>query len=650
MDQKSYRSIGYQRVETQVVKAPPNGAEDPSTPALMQMAADHHRAGRLRPAEQIYRAILARNPEHAVALDYLGILAHQQGHDEEAIQLIEAAIRAEPGRAAYLSDLATVQQHRGDLDTAIANFRRAITIEPGFADAHYNLGNALVEHEEREAAIASYRRAIAIAPSHVRAQFNLANTLNAAGRTGEALSLFQRVVALDARIAGAHTAIASICWTRGRLREAADAFRRSLALDPSQPKVHSDLIYLITYNGLAAESEILEECRRFERQHAPNPAEAGRPHANIPDAGRRLRIGYVSPDLRSHCVAHFIEPLLATHDRGQVEIFCYAEVATPDATTDRLRRLADHWRSTVGVSDIDIARQVRQDGIDILVDLAGHTAQSRLLAFAHKPAPVQVTWIGFLGTTGLSAIDYIIAHPLMIPEAKRRFYSETVFDLEGYVTFAHPRHDLAPAPTPVLTRGHVTFGCFNNAAKIRPPAIAAWARILDRVPKSRLILKSAPLSDPDTVAELSGRFAAAGTDLARIEFRGASLFQDYLRSFADIDIALDPFPANGGTTTRDTLLMGVPLVTLWGETFAGRVGGATMAAIGLPELAARDIDGYVDIAVRLAGDRDRLVSLRGEIRGRTERSLISDTTTVTRRVEAAFREMWTRWCSGAPRG
>ena len=225
-----------------------------------------------------------------------------------------------------------------------------------------------------------------------------------------------------------------------------------------------------------------------------------------------------------------------------------------------------------------------------------------------------------------------------------------MFDLEGYVTFAHPRHDLAPAPAPVLARGHVTFGCFNNAAKIRPPAIAAWARILDRVPGSRLILKSAPLSDPDTVAELSGRFAAAGSDLARIEFRGASLFQDYLRSFADIDIALDPFPANGGTTTRDTLLMGVPLVTLWGETFAGRVGGATMTAIGLPELAARDIDGYVDIAVRLAGDRDRLVSLRGEIRGRTERSLISDTATVTRRVEAAFREMWTRWCSGAPRG
>ena len=327
-----------------------------------------------------------------------------------------------------------------------------------------------------------------------------------------------------------------------------------------------------------------------------------------------------------------------------MEVFCYAEVAKPDATTERLQRLAHHWRSTVGVADRAIAEQVRRDGIDILVDLAGHTARSRLLAFAYKPAPVQVTWIGFLGTTGLSAIDYIIAHQLMIPEARRRFYSETVFDLDGYVTFAHPGKGLMPAPAPVLSRGHVTFGCFNNATKIRTPALNAWSRILARVPESRLILKSGAFDNPDVVAGFQRRFAAAGADPARIEFRGASKFYDYLRSYADIDIALDPFPANGGTTTRDTLLMGVPMVTLWGQTFAGRVGGATMAAIGLSELAAEHVDAYVDIAVRLAADRPRLVALRGEIRGRTEASLISDARTVTRGVEAAFREMWARWC------
>jgi predicted O-linked N-acetylglucosamine transferase (SPINDLY family) len=455
-------------------------------------------------------------------------------------------------------------------------------------------------------------------------------------------------VTLDPTAAAAWASIAAICWSRGRLEEAVDAYRRSLAIDPGQPKAHSDLIYLLTYNGLASEAEILEEGRRFERQHAAKPAERFEPHANPPDPDRRLRIGYVSPDFRSHCVAHFIKPLLAAHDPARVEIFCYAEVEKPDAATLRLRGLAHHWRSTIGVGDRDVARQVRDDGIDILVDLAGHTAHSRLLAFAYKPAPIQVSWIGFLGTTGLSTMDYIIAHPWVIPEARRRFYSETVFDLEGYATFAHPGHGLAPAPAPVLTRGHVTFGCFNNATKIRDPAIAAWARILDRVPGSRLILKSGPLSDPDTVAELGARFAAAGADPRHLEFRGASPFHDYLRSFADIDIALDPFPANGGTTTRDTLLMGVPLVTLWGETFAGRTGGATLAAIGLDELAADTVEGYVDTAVRLAGDPARLAALRGEIRQRTEAAVISDAPTVTRRVEAAFREIWVRWCRRQP--
>jgi predicted O-linked N-acetylglucosamine transferase (SPINDLY family) len=300
----------------------------------------------------------------------------------------------------------------------------------------------------------------------------------------------------------------------------------------------------------------------------------------------------------------------------------------------------------VGASNEEVVRTIRQDGVDILVDLAGHTADSRLLVFAAKPAPVQVTWIGFLGTTGLSAIDYIIAHELMIPSSRRAFYSETVFDMEGYATFAHPQGTMPSSPPPSLSRGYVTFGCYNNATKIRPPAIAAWARILHRTPGSRLILKSRALSDADMVADLRARFAAQGIDPARIDCRPASLFQDYLRSFADIDIALDPFPANGGTTTRDTLLMGVPLVTLMGSTFAGRVGGATLAAIGLGSLAPDTVDGYVDAAVGLAGDVQRLASLREEIRRNTAASIISDTESVTRRVEAAFRQMWTAWCRG----
>jgi predicted O-linked N-acetylglucosamine transferase (SPINDLY family) len=612
---------------------------------LLQAAVGHHRAGRVAEAERAYRQVLARRPDHAEALDYLGILVHQLGRNDEAISLIQAAVERMPQRAAFRSDLGTVHQHKGELDTAIACFRQALALDPGFADAHYNLGNALAKQGGCDEAMVSYRRALARNPQHVRAHYNLANLCHAMGRASEALEGMRRTVALEPRLPGAWAVIAAIAWARGRLEEAADAFRRSLEVDPAQPKVHSDLIYLLTYNGLASEPEILAEARRWERRHALPLAGLLPPPPNPPDPGRRLRVGYVSPDFRSHCVAHFIEPLLARHDREAFEIFCYSEARKPDAATERLRRLAHHWRETVGRSDQEVAATVRADGIDILVDLAGHTADSRLQVFGARPAPVQVTWIGFLGTTGLGAIDYIFGTPALIPAAQRRHFAEQVWDLEGYCAFEHPVASPAPLPAPLLARSHVTFGCFNNAAKIRQPALAAWARILAAVPGARLILKSAPLGDPDTVAEFRWRLAALGVDPARVEFRGASLFEEYLRSYGDIDIALDPFPANGGTTTRDTLLMGVPLVTLWGETFAGRVGGATLAALGLQELAAPSVDRYVEIAVELARDPGRLARLRPEIRSRVDRSMISNPAALTREVEAAFRAMWRRWCA-----
>jgi predicted O-linked N-acetylglucosamine transferase (SPINDLY family) len=638
-----YLSTNYRSAAAQPVVVPAAPAVTP-----LQAAVAHHRAGRPAEAEQAYRAILAQRPDHAEALDYLGVLLHQQGRNEEALRLIQAAVDRMPRHAGFRSDLGTVHQQMGDLDAAVACFRQALAVEPGFADGHYNLGNALSLQGKRDDALVSYRRALALSPRHVRAHFNLANLCHAMGRGTEALESMRRAVAIDPRLPGAWGVIGAIAWSRGRLEEAADAYRRALEIDPLQPKVHSDLIYLLTYNGLASEAEILAEARRWESRHALPLAGLLPPPPNLPDPGRRLRIGYVSPDFRSHCVAHFIEPLLARHDRDAFEIFCYAEVKKPDAATARLQKLAHHWRDTVGRSDREVAAAVRADGIDILVDLAGHTADSRLQIFGARPAPVQVTWIGFLGTTGLGSIDYIFGNKSMIPEAHRADFSEQVWDLEAYCAFEHPVASPPPRPAPVLSRGHVTFGCFNNAAKIREPALAAWARIMAAVPDARLVLKSAPLGDPDVAAEFGRRLAGLGVDPARVEFRGASMFEEYLRSYGDIDVALDPFPANGGTTTRDTLLMGVPLVTLWGNTFASRTGGATLAALGLEELAAATVDRYVETAVDLARDPERLARLRPEIRRRVDQSIISDPAALTREVEAAFRAMWRRWCDAQP--
>jgi protein O-GlcNAc transferase len=621
------------------------GATAGGPDALFAAALDHQRNGRRRRAERAYRELLAIVPDHADALDLLGVIAYQDGRQDEAIALFDAAIRSNPDNAGYHSHLGSVQQQRGDLAAAIASFDRAIALSPTFANAHYNRGNALHAMHRPKAAIASYRQALAIDPGHVRSIENLGYVLKESGQVREALACFRRAVEIDPGSVLGHGHIASILWSRGRLRAAAAAYRRALAGRSDQPRIHSDLIYLLTYNELESEAEILAEARRWEQFYG-RPATAAAPHRNDPDPGRRLRVGYVSPDFRGHCVAHFVEPLLAAHDRRQIEVFCYAEVGTGDATTRRFEALADHWRPTVGQSDDAVAAQVRDDRIDILIDLAGHTANSRLQVFARKPAPVQATWIGFLGTTGLGAIDYIIATEALIPQSQRRHYAETVFDIPGYATFEAPGPLPDPAPAPVAARGHVTFGCYNNAAKIGGAPIAAWCRILERVPGSRLVLKSSPLADAETRAAFGRRFAAAGADPTRIELRGPSAYQDYLRSYGDIDIALDPFPANGGTTTRDTLLMGVPLVTLRGRTLPGRVGAAILAEIGLDDLVADTVDAYVDVAVALAGDPARLAALRGDVRRRLRQSGLSDTPTLTRRIEAAYRTMWQRWCAG----
>jgi protein O-GlcNAc transferase len=623
---------------------PATGAAVPDAAALFADAVAQHRGGRFGAAERLYRRVPAIAPGHAEALDLLGALAHQAGRHDEALALIGEAIRRDPGQARYYSDLGSVQQHRGDVAAAIDNFRRAIALDPSFVNAHYNLGNALNARQQPEAAIASYRNALAIDARHARSLENLAGVLTKTGRAAEAMACLEKAIAIDPGSALAHGQAGGLLWSAGRLQAAAAMFRRSLACDPDHHQLHSDLIFLLTYNALVPPAEILAEARRWERRHARPLMGAAPPHDNDPDPDRRLRIGYVSPDLRSHSVAHFMEPLLAAHDRRQVEIYGYAEVARPDATTARLQALADHWRFTVGRDDRAVARQIRDDRIDILVDLAGHTAGSRLKVFALRPAPVQATWLGYLGTTGLSAIDYIIASPALIPESQRAYYAEAVLDIPGYVTFEVPGMLPDTAPAPVASRGHVTFGCFNNANKIGRPVVEAWCRILERVPSSRLILKSGSFADPEIQAAFRRRFAARGIAGDRLELRGPSHYREYLASYGDIDIALDPFPANGGTTTRDTLLMGVPLVALMGQTLPGRVAAATLAAIGLGRLIGHSVDDYVAVAVGLAADPSRLGALRREVRQLTRSSLVSDTAALTRNVEDGFRRIWRRWC------
>jgi predicted O-linked N-acetylglucosamine transferase (SPINDLY family) len=396
-------------------------------------------------------------------------------------------------------------------------------------------------------------------------------------------------------------------------------------------------------------AQSLAEHRRFAAQHEAPLRPAWTPHANTRDAGRRLRVGYVSPDFHRHSVAYFIEPVLARHDRAQVEVFGYYNHTRQDEVTARLRALMDHWVPCKGWNNEQLAARIRADRIDILVDLAGHThtTDNRLLAFAHRPAPVQVSWLGYPSTTGLSAMDYRLCTAQTDPPGQEDWHSEALYRLPRSLWCYRPLPDWAPmpAPPPLLRRGGVTFGSMNNLAKVSPATCALWARILHAVPGSRLFMTSMP--EGSARDYFHARFAAHGIEASRVSFFGRLHYPEYREVLAQVDLALDPFPYNGTTTTCETLWSGIPVVTLEGAVSVARSGHALLNLVGLGELVAADPDAYARIAIALVNDAPRLAALRGGLRARFEASPLRDEAGVTRDIEAAYRDMWRRWVEGA---
>ena len=363
----------------------------------------------------------------------------------------------------------------------------------------------------------------------------------------------------------------------------------------------------------------------------------------LPDPERRLRIGYVSPDFRNHAVSFLLMPLLSNHDHGQVEIFCYAEVARPDDVTERLRACADVWRVTVGLTDEQMADMVRKDRIDILVDLALHTANNRLLVFARKPAPVQVTWLGYPGTTGLSTMDYRLTDPYLDPPGDNdACYSEQSIRLPDTFWCYDPQGEQPPVnELPALANGFITFGCLNNFCKVNDGVLGLWAKVLGAVPQSRLLLLAPRGQARDHVLAM---LRQQGIDESRVEFVDRQPRQQYLQLYHQIDLGLDLLPYNGHTTSLDAFWMGVPTITQIGKTVVGRAGWSQLCNLGLPELAARTPEEFVQIAAQLAGDLPRLQELRATLRARMRASPLMDGKRFAGHMEQAYRQMWRTWC------
>jgi predicted O-linked N-acetylglucosamine transferase (SPINDLY family) len=643
----------------------------------LAMAAEHRQAGRLQEAEQICRRVLDAEPAQAGAWHLLGVVAYQLGRQEEAIACLRRAIALDAGQAAFHDSLGTALQEQGKLDEAVACYRRALELEPGraavcnnlgialkqlgkldeaaachrrtldllpnFAGAHNNLGNVLQDLGRPDEAAACHRRAVELAPDYAEAHNSLGYALKGLGQLDEAVACFRRALALRPGYAKAYNNLGNTFADQGRLDEAVAALRRAIELQPDYAEAHSNLLYTLNFCPGYDARAVYEEHRRWNLQHAEPLARLIEPHGNDRSPERRLRVGYVSPDFRGHPVGRFLLPLLQSHDHRQFEIFAYASVLVPDAVTARCRGLVDAWRDASGWSDEQLARAIRADGIDVLVDLTMHMAHGRLLALARKPAPVQVTYLAYCGTTGLTAIDYRLTDPYLDPPGgAERFYSEQSLYLESYWCYA-PLPGTPPVePPPARRAGVVTFGCLNNFCKASGAALDAWARLLLRVPSARLLLHAQPGSHRQAVHE---RLARQGIAPERVEFSGTLPPSQYHALYGRIDVALDPFPYGGGATTCDALWMGVPVVSLAGSAAVGRGGVSILNNVGLPELIARDEAQYVRIAAELAEDLPRLEQLRATFRARMQGSRLMDAPRFAGDVEDQYREIWRRWCA-----
>ncbi|MBK9132675.1 MAG: tetratricopeptide repeat protein [Gammaproteobacteria bacterium] len=567
------------------------------------------RLGRLDEALGYCRKAVELRPDSADARLTLGLALHDQGRLDEAAACYEQAIALQPGFAEAYSNLANTRLDQGRLDEALRLCRKTIELAPDFAGGHYNLGLVLFGQHRLDEAEASYRRAIALKPDYVEAHANLGTTLTYLGRTDAAMR----------------------------------SFEQALALNPDSDGAHSARLYSMLYLAQTTPAALLAAHREFAaRCEVPlNPHR--RTHVNTRDPERRLRIGYVSADFRRHSVANFIEPVLTHHDRARFEVFCYYNSTERDAVTDRLVTLADRWLTCAGLTDEQLAERIRADGIDILVDLSGHTSGHRLLTFARKPAPVQVTWLGYPATTGLDAMDYRLCTLDTDPPGQEEWHSETLYRLPRTLWCYRPLTERpARGATPGAPRGQIRFGSLNNLAKVSPASLDCWAEILHAVPGSGLVMTSIP--EGSIRQSLHDRFAARGIDPVRIALYGKLPYAEYWRLLTEIDIALDPFPYTGTTTTCETLWMGIPVVSLAGESSVARSGLALLKAVGLEELIARDGADYVRIATDLARDPARLERLRREIPQRFDASPLRDEAAFTRDLEAAYRDMWRQWC------
>ena len=607
----------------------------------LQLGKELIAAKRFEEARLVYQQICAQANTDADCWYMLGTINGMLRRHDEAVACCSKATELAPRHFAAWYNLGIALRDTGQLEKSVAALRKTLTLNSGHEAAATSLGHVLITLHRYAEAEEVFREVLRYQPGNAEFYAVYGSAMQTMDRYDAAINAYRKAIELGhSDTADIHENTAVALARQGRFQEAFEHYDAALRMEPGNARVHSSLLLTLHYLTGQDPESLLERHRQWPGNVLrPTSAPARIPPATRPD---RLRIGYVSADLRKHSVAFFVEPLLTHHDAGRYEITCYFSHKDADATTERMQGRAHRWRNVVAMDDRQFMQAIADDGIDILVDLNGHTAGNRLSVFARRAAPVQVSFIGYPDTTGIAEMDYRLSDAVADPPGSERWCTESLVRLPGCFLCYRPPDYAPPVENPPCEKnGFVTFGSFNNLSKINPEVIVVWARLLQEIPDSRLVLKNPSLKDKSTRERFQALFADAGISAQRIDLMSFIPGDAaHLGAYAKIDVALDTFPYNGATTTCEALWMGVPVVTLVGDRHSARVGASLLTATGFPDWIADTSEHYVQIARSLAHDRGRLAGLRSQLRERVRQSPLCAAEKYARAVESAYEEMY----------
>ncbi|MBF0380061.1 MAG: tetratricopeptide repeat protein [Magnetococcales bacterium] len=610
---------------------------------ILQKGIALHQSGQVDRAIACYQQAIKNQPDNSSALCNLGSALKHQGKIKEAIIAYEKAITIKPDLIEAHNNLGNTMVESGRLDEAAICFDKAISINPEYATAHNNLGKVKQEQNRFAEAQASYQKALTIDPNFAHAYYNMGTLLAKLRKDEDAIASYKKAISINPDFAESHYNIGSCLYKQSKLHEAVYHFKKAISINPDYIEAHSNLIFCLDYIP-DSDSELPKiQRKKWAKQHTEHLQSSWLPFKNSPERKRKLRIGYVAAEFWKHPNAEVFGPLLLNHDAENFEICCYAASDNEDELTAKFKKISTLWTKTDGLDDETLATKIRQDGIDILVDLSGHSPFNRLMTFARKPAPIQIHAFGYPLGTNMKAMDYIFLDPVLIPENDRSKFTEEIIDLSCVI---HMNSDtLFPAlkDPPVMENGYITFGAFNRLEKYTDTTYSLWAKILHKISTAKLLMKTEKLSNQNQQTKIYSKFEKLGIPADRLILLGKTSKYEHLQANGDIDIMLDSFPLNGGITTLASLRMGVPVLTCEKLTrflFTSSV----LNVLKLDEWRAKDEDEYVNLAVRFSKNIPYLKELRYDLRSRFDKSVLGDSKLYTQEVESVYRKLWIKWC------